>query len=108
MRYGPGIPKSVFWRAMSYWVTLHIPVADSHVFNEVIPWGRASNLSWYQAKLPRAQNRVRFHCLGNAMLLRLLIPGFSPVLWTLGAGPGIAVGKAIRCNHLHGGFHLTL
>lgn len=43
MRQGPGIPKSGVWRAVSYLVTLHIPFAHSHVVNEVIPLGRASN-----------------------------------------------------------------
>lgn len=101
------IPKSIAWRTMSCLVTLHIPVADSHVVNEVIPLGRALNLSWYKPNISRVQNRLRFHCLGNVMLLRLLIPGFSLVLWSLGASPCNAVSKQTDCSRLHGEFHLT-
>lgn len=47
---------------MSYLVTLHIPVADSHVINEVIPLGRALNLSWYKPNISRVQISLLGQC----------------------------------------------
>lgn len=58
----------------------NVPVAHSHVIRAGILLGRPSNLCRYEPGVSRVQNILRFHCLGNAELSRLLIPGCYLVL----------------------------